>query len=97
MKQLPLILIAVMLNTIAQIGLKTGMRMVGYFEFSIKNLWPVTAQLIQNPYIIVSILFYIISMLSWLMVLSRVDVSFAYPLTSLGYYYNNCRELYCRS
>ena len=85
MKQLPLILIAIILNTIAQVGLKNGMRMIGYFEFSVANIWPITVQLIQNPYIVASTMIYILSLASWLMVLSRVDVSFAYPLTCLGY------------
>lgn len=85
MKQIPLIFISVILNTIAQVGLKNGMRMIGYFEFSMGNIYPITIQLIQNPYIVISTLIYVLSLFIWLMVLSRVDLSFAYPLTSLGY------------
>jgi len=85
MKQIPLILVAIILNTLAQLGLKTGMRMIGYFDFSKENFWPIAFQLIRNPYIVGSTFVYVLSMVTWLMVLSRAEVSFAYPLTSLGY------------
>lgn len=85
MKQLPLILFAVGLNTIAQLGLKAGMRVVGYFEFSQENLWPVMLQLMRNPYIVGSCFIYVVSVFAWMAVLSRAEVSFAYPMTSIGY------------
>lgn len=85
MKELPLILFAIVLNTLAQIGLKIGMTRIGYFEFSGENLGPIAAQLIRNPYVMGSVFIYCLSLITWLMVLSRVEVSLAYPLTSLGY------------
>lgn len=85
LQALPLILITVGLNTLAQLFLKLGMRTVGYFEFSAANLLPIALQVSRNPYIIGGIACYVFSLAFWMMVLSRVEVSFAYPFMSLGF------------
>jgi multidrug transporter EmrE-like cation transporter len=38
-----------------------------------------------NPYILAGLACYVLSVAVWLLVLSRVEVSFAYPLLSIGY------------
>lgn len=38
-----------------------------------------------NKFVILGFLLYLISAVSWLIILSRVDLSFAYPLISIGY------------
>lgn len=82
---LPLILFGVFLNAAAQLLLKQGMLQVGYFSFSFANLLPVTYQVMFNPYIFLGLSSYVVSVVVWLLVLSRVEVSFAYPLLSVGY------------
>lgn len=82
---LPLILFAVLLNTAAQIVLKMGMKSIGHFEFTSQNVMPILFKMGQNPYILGGISLYVFSLGAWLLTLSRVDVSLAYPLTSLGY------------
>lgn len=84
-KYLPLILIGVLLNASAQIALKQGMRNIGTFAFTLDNLMPIGIQVGLNPFIMLGIGFYVISVFVWLMVLSRVDVSYAYPMLSVGY------------
>jgi multidrug transporter EmrE-like cation transporter len=84
-KYLPLIMIGVLLNAAAQIVLKEGMRTIGTFAFSLKNIVPIGIQAGLNPFILLGIGFYGISVIVWLMVLSRVDVSYAYPMLSVGY------------
>lgn len=61
------------------------MNKIGYFKFSAENVLPVAWQVMTNPYIMIGLCFYFVSLVLWLMVLSRVDVSFAYPMLSLGY------------
>lgn len=85
MKQFPLIILAILLNTVAQVGLKIGMRSIGFFEFSWANLWPIGWQVARNPFIVGAVFFYVFSLATWIMVLSRVEVSLAYPLSSIGY------------
>ena len=84
-KYLPLILFGVLLNAAAQIVLKQGMRTIGSFAFTLDNLIPVGIRVGSNPFVLLGIGFYGISVVVWLMVLSRVDVSYAYPMLSIGY------------
>ncbi len=84
-RYIPLILLGVLLNAAAQIVLKQGMRTIGHFAFALENLLPITLKAAMNPFIVTGLLCYVVSVAVWLMVLSRVEVSFAYPLLSIGY------------
>ncbi len=84
-RYLPLIVFGVMLNAAAQLALKQGMRQIGYFEFHIQNTFRICSALAVNPFIFAGLTCYVISVAVWLMVLSRVEVSYAYPLLSIGY------------
>ena len=80
-----LIMLAVIFNTAAQLFLKFGMDRIGKFSFSLANTLPICSQVATNPYIIGGIAVYVGSVVIWLMVLSRIPVSMAYPMTSIGY------------
>lgn len=80
-----LILGAVLLGTMAQLLLKAGTNAVGTFAFSSANLFPVGWQLATQPLILAGILSYGLSLIVWIMALSRTDVSIAYPMVSIGY------------
>ncbi len=84
-KYLPLILAGVMLNALAQLTLKQGMRTIGHFSFSMDNLLRMATTIGFNPYVLTGLCCYVVSVVIWLLVLSRVEVSFAYPLLSVGY------------
>lgn len=88
MSYFPLIMLGVLLNAAAQLLLKAGMRRIGYFEFAWANAVPIGLQVAANPFVLAGIFAYIVSVLVWLLVLSRVEVSFAYPLLSVGYIVN---------
>lgn len=79
------LLLGIMLNATAQMLLKVGMERIGYFEFTVKNILPIGIQAAMNPYIVLGLSCYVLSVGAWLMGLSRVDVSIAYPMLSLGY------------
>jgi multidrug transporter EmrE-like cation transporter len=87
-KYLPIILLGVLLNAAAQLCLKEGMRRIGYFEFSWSNVIPITLQVAGNIFVLEGLFLYVLSVAVWLLVLSRVEVSFAYPLLSVGYIVN---------
>lgn len=80
-----LIVFEVLLNTLAQLSLKVGMERIGGFSFSWNNFAPIGWQVLTSPWIMSGLFIYVISMIVWLMVLSRAEVSLVYPLTSLGY------------
>jgi len=84
-RYIPLILLGVLLNAAAQLVLKKGMTDIGHFSFTLENLLPIGLKVAMNPFVILGVVFYVVSLAVWLMVLSRVDVSYAYPLLSVGY------------
>jgi len=80
-----LILTGVMLNAAAQILMKMGTNAVGHFEFSAANIWPIGWKLATEWHIVVALFCYAVSVVVWILALSRVQVSIAYPMLSLGY------------
>jgi len=80
-----MIMLGVMLNTIAQLCLKQGMLQIGSIEVTIHNLWIMFLEASLNPFVIIGMICYVASFGVWLIVLSRVEVSIAYPMLSIGY------------
>ena len=83
-----LLMTGVLLNAAAQLLLKAGTNAVGVFEFSRDNLVPVGFKLATEPHIAGGLACYIVSVVVWIMALSRVEVSIAYPMLSIGYVVN---------
>jgi multidrug transporter EmrE-like cation transporter len=83
-----LILTGVLLNAAAQLLLKAGTNAVGQFEFHLDNVLPIGMKLALEPHILGGLGCYVISVLVWIMALSRVPVSIAYPMLSIGYIVN---------
>jgi len=82
------LLTGVLLNATAQLLLKAGTNAVGQFAFSMENIVPVGFKLATEPHIFGGLCCYVISVVVWIMGLSRVPVSVAYPMLSLGYVVN---------
>lgn len=82
------ILLGVALNACAQLLLKAGVNAVGHFEFTRANIVPIGWKLATQLPIIGGLSCYVISVAVWIIGLSRVDVSIAYPMLSLGYVVN---------
>lgn len=89
-----LILLCTIFNTVAQIALKYGMQHIGVFAFHWQNVFPISLQVVTSPWIILGVITYVGSLVSWLLVLSRVPVSIAYPLSSLAYITNAIAAYY---
>jgi multidrug transporter EmrE-like cation transporter len=89
-----LILLGVLLNAAAQLLLKAGMTQIGHFEFSLANAIPIGMKVMVNPPILTGLFAYVLSVVVWLLVLSRVQVSFAYPMLSIGYIVNAIAAYY---
>jgi multidrug transporter EmrE-like cation transporter len=83
-----MIMAGVMFNAAAQILMKTGTNAVGYFEFSAANIVPVGWKLATEPHIMGAMACYVFGVVIWILALSRVQVSIAYPLLSMGYVVN---------
>ena len=89
-----LLMTGVMLNAGAQLLLKAGTNSVGVFEFSRDNIVPIGWKLATEPHIVGGLACYVISVVVWVMALSRVEVSVAYPLLSVGYVVNAVAAYY---
>jgi multidrug transporter EmrE-like cation transporter len=83
-----LVLFGVLLNAAAQLLLKAGTNAIGHFEFSTANLAFVGWKVATQPHIIAGLSCYVVSVAVWIMALSRVEVSIAYPMLSIGYVVN---------
>jgi len=84
-KYVPLILATVTTNALSQLFLKKGMLLVGEFQFSPAVIVQFLPKVILNPFIVLGLTTMVFSMGLHLMVLSRVDLSFAYPFLSISY------------
>jgi multidrug transporter EmrE-like cation transporter len=82
------ILTGIMLNALAQLLLKAGTNAVGAIHLSAGNWLPTAIKLAMQPPIIGGLSCYVVSVVVWIIGLSRVDVTIAYPLLSLGYIVN---------
>ncbi len=85
MKYIPFILFTVMTNAAAQLMLKYGMIQMGEITFAGVNPVLRILQIVFSPWIFFGLSVFVISMASHLFVLSKVDLSFAYPFLSLAY------------
>lgn len=78
-----LILISVLLNCAAQLCIRKGMLIVG--EIGMTGLVQNLGNMLTNLWLWAAMFCYAISILMWMAVLSKVEVSFAYPFLSVGY------------
>jgi drug/metabolite transporter (DMT)-like permease len=79
------ILISVLGGALGQILLKKGMGSMGPLTLSLAQLGDVLWRIGTNPYVLAGLAIYVTGTVFWLVALSRVDLSYAYPFASLSY------------
>ena len=83
---LPLIFFSVACGVAGQITLKLGMIPVGQIgENALQQPLQVALRVFTSPLVLVGLGLYVLGALSWLTMLSRVPLSFAYPLVAVSY------------
>ena len=80
-----IIVISVLLNAFAQLFIRKGMLLIGSLTLNIQNIVSLCFKVLTNIFLLCGMTCYAISILLWMVVLSRVNVSVAYPLLSIGY------------
>jgi drug/metabolite transporter (DMT)-like permease len=80
MRDIVMILASVVLGIVGQVSLKKGMMLSGSTGLTLSLI-----KVIFTPYIFLGLVLYGVAMLLWLSILSRVELSYAYPLLSLSY------------
>ena len=92
MKNFLLIIFSVVLGVLGQLSLKHGVMTVSDMgssgiahSLSLRSMFTFFQGAVGNGFVILGFLCYLISAASWLVILSRVELSLAYPLISIGY------------
>lgn len=80
-----LILTGVILNACAQLLLKAGTNGLGTITLNWHNWFAVFVKVFSQPPIIAGLGCYGVSVIVWIISLSRTDVTIAYPMLSIGY------------
>ena len=83
-----LIMTGVLLNAIAQLALKASVSDTGIINLDMQSLLSSAGSLASNLWLWLGLICYGISVIVWILALSRVDVSIAYPMLSVGYIVN---------
>lgn len=78
----------VLLNALAQLGLKAATQVTGPLVVGDGSFWKRGLDLLVVPSLWYAVGAYGLSLIVWLVGLSRVPVSQAYPLLSMGYVIN---------
>jgi drug/metabolite transporter (DMT)-like permease len=81
------IIFSTLMSAIAQYLLKTGVTQIDYDKNNGKNILQTVKFLIFDKYIILGFSLYVIGAVLWLYVLSKFELSKAYPFASLAYFF----------
>jgi drug/metabolite transporter (DMT)-like permease len=84
LKDLFMILLIVIVNTVAQFTIKAGVKKIGTFDL-IGDFAGSMLRAFTSWIILIGFALYFSSALLWLIILSRKDLSWAYPMVSLSY------------
>ena len=84
MKDMLIIIFSVLVSAVAQLLLKHGMTKVGRVS-SLASAPSMLFSALTNPIVLTGLGVFGLSALTWLVALSRVKLSVAYPMISLGY------------
>jgi len=79
------VFVSVSLAVVGQLLLKMGMLRMGKFSLSMSTVVQQYARILLNPLVIAGIISFALAMLVWLYVLSRLELSVAYPFVALNY------------
>jgi multidrug transporter EmrE-like cation transporter len=87
MKNFLLIFISVLIAILGQVCMKYGISRAGLVARlgEISSVYAYFASAFTNPFVLAGFFLYGLSSLFWLIVLGRIDLSYAYPLVSMGY------------
>ena len=80
-----LILLSTVFTVAGQLFFRKGMLDIGEISFSLQSLGKTLGETASNGYVISGFILFALGAIFWLVILSKVEVSYAYPIGSLGY------------
>lgn len=82
-----LLLVGVVLGVLAQFSLKKGMDRAAIAHFRQHSLFVLIRKVFWNRFVLLGSACYAVSLLLWLVILSKLELSYAYPMISSGYFF----------
>jgi len=82
-----LLFVNVVIGVIAQISLKKGVNNANIGNFSEEGLVSICHRLFFNSNVWFGGILYALSIFNWIIVLTKIDLSFAYPAISSSYFF----------
>src|SRR3989344_1160300 len=82
-----LLVISVFLGVVAQLALKEGMIQAKILSFRSEKIVPLLLKMFWNKFVLLGCVCYAVSLLMWLVILSKLELSYAYPMISSGYFF----------
>jgi len=80
-----LLFTGIFLNVIGQLVMKKGMRKRGKVSLSLRKVHKDVFNIYFDRHVIFGVSCYLVSFFIWLVVLSNIDLSYAYPLVSVNF------------
>jgi multidrug transporter EmrE-like cation transporter len=85
-KNILLIVVAVLFAVSGELLLKIGMNKFGVVSLDMKNIHQTVFRLLKEPLVLGALATYFVSAFFWIAALSRLNLSYAYPMmASMGY------------
>ena len=82
-----LLFLGVFLGVTAQLALKHGIDKAQIEHFRQQKFFPLLRKVFWNPFVLLGCFCYGLSLLLWLVILSELELSYAYPMISSGYFF----------
>ena len=82
---LVLLFVAILLSVTGELLLKHGVNQLGILELHADNLVPEFIRVFTNPFVLLGFIFLFGGSIFWLSMISRVPLSYAYPMLSTSY------------
>ncbi|MCK4396367.1 EamA family transporter [candidate division WOR-3 bacterium] len=85
MKGIIYIIICILINVAGQSSIKYGASAAGKLSLDFNQLGPFFVAVFKQPFILLGFILYGIGAFFWIGALSRIELSFAYPMLSVSY------------
>jgi multidrug transporter EmrE-like cation transporter len=79
-----LVISAVLLGSTGQLFLKNGVNKVGKLSIENGGLASLFLKIFSQPSVVIGVSLYVVSFFVWLIAISKVDISQAYPMLAVG-------------
>ena len=84
-KVIAIVVVKDIMESFADLFFKMGTLSTGIHNVTIANMAEFASRLTSNPWLWVGVIFYIVNFFLWMTLLSRVDLSVAFPMSSMTY------------